>query len=158
MKHALMMNMCPACGKGLFSDQDMNLIQLLQNDLGGQPFSRNFTEEMIYDISLFIFNQLRHGIGKSVIEDEVERRLEDRKSDDSPTNQSDDGEPSMDDIRREVEAEFKEEIEEITEQEDVFSKVDRLKRLAQKRAENAPQKRPQITESKRTGTRVSRRS
>jgi hypothetical protein len=64
MKFALMKNICPACGSQLFSDNEMRDISLLRNRLGKQSFSIDFSEELAFDIALFVMNEIKNGIGQ----------------------------------------------------------------------------------------------
>jgi hypothetical protein len=150
-----MTNSCPACGNELFSSRDMNMISTIQGGLGSQPFAFNFTEETLYDISLYIFNELEHGIGQVMVAEALERA-----SQQPAATEDEESEDPMDDIRKEIESEFQEEIEEITDgqEEDIFSKAERLKRLAQQRKTgvSTPQERPRISATRKTGTPVRR--
>jgi hypothetical protein len=171
MKHSLMSNSCPACGKELFSGHDMNIISMIQGRLGSQSFAFNFTKEILYDVSIYIFNEIKYGIGKETSADEslissnkqvsdtVNENYDHQSGDisnNTPDNASDN---TMVDIRKEVENELQEEIDEITEgQEDIFSKAERLKRLAQQRRTdvNPQQDRQKISATKKTGASVKR--
>jgi hypothetical protein len=132
----------------------MNLISTIQGRLGSQPFAFNFTEEILYDVSLFMFNELRHGVGQQVVAEILEKR----EAHLEPS--SNDFDDPISDIRKEVESELREEIEEITDgqEEDVFSKAERLKRLAQQRKTGTTGlvERPKISATKKTGISVKR--
>jgi hypothetical protein len=136
----------------------MNIISTIQGRLSAQPFAFNFTEEVRYDASIFIFNEL-----ESMAQVMVAEALD--KASRAPVH-TDEGEELSDpakDIRRQIESELQEEIEEITEgqEEDIFSKAERLKRIAQQRKAGTsppPKNRTRISASKKTGVSVSRSS
>jgi RNA polymerase subunit RPABC4/transcription elongation factor Spt4 len=66
MKFALMQNSCPSCGSQLFSPEDVSQIQVLQNKISAQKFSEDFSTELNYDLSLFIYHELKSGLGKTL--------------------------------------------------------------------------------------------
>ena len=138
MKFALKQNACPACGSALFSNKDSSLITMIQGKIQGEGFSRNFTEDMVYDVSLFVFNEIKYGLGKI---------LRDEALNSSLTSEIEYSEEDLDDeearIKREVEAEFSESLSQLTEDgdvqdEEVFSKAERLKRLHEQRVKSNP--------------------
>ena len=148
-----MSNSCPACGKNLFSSHDMNIISSIQGSLNSQPFAFNFTEEVLYDVSIYMFNEIKHGIGKQILADELKRMKE------LPSSSEEGTDDPVADLRKEVESELKDEIKEITENqdEDLFSKAERLRRIAQQRKAGMVQEdRPKVSASKKTGAAVRR--
>jgi len=134
MKFSLMQNSCPGCGSNLFSNRDTNIISMIQGKLSTQKFSNSFTEELLYDVSLFIFNELKHGVGKSLI-DEAVKNINSNKS--GIVNNVDVGEIDEELVlRQEVEAEMASEIAELSDDgevidEEIFSKAQRLRNLRQ---------------------------
>jgi hypothetical protein len=130
MKFALMQNICPSCGSALFSARDSSLISMIEAKLNSQKFSTSLNEELSYDISLFIFNELSHGLGKRLIDEAVSNAK-------SGANISEDGESEeTDDVRSQIEEELSEELAQlgndggvIIENEELFSKAERLKKL-----------------------------
>jgi hypothetical protein len=143
-----MKNVFPSCGAGLLSSKDSSIISTIQARVSSQRFSSGFTESQIYDISLFIFNELKDGFGKLALElaPRSKKRTinlddEDLESDD--ILHSEDEGTEVDDIRNEVLAElggdFMDEDEEgEDEDEDLMSKADRLKKLHQQRVSTNP--------------------
>lgn len=172
MKHSLMSNSCPACGHELFSSRDMSIISTIQVGIESQPFAFNFTKEILYDISVYMFNEIKNGFGKEIMDNEALIAFEQQVGD--INENSDDESDNFVNIRREVEIELKEEIDEIIEgqdgqdenisfdgkeqSDDIFSKAERLKRLAQQRKSNIglPQERKKISAIKKTGATVRR--
>lgn len=125
MKFALMNNTCPSCGGALFSGKDNNIINMIQTKLSSERFASKLTEELIYDISLFIFNELKDGIGKSlrqelVIEEDIETEYQEDNEEDA--------------IRKEIEAEYSEQLSQLTDDgevisEDISDRAMKLKRM-----------------------------
>lgn len=143
MKFSLMQNTCPSCGAALFSSRDSNLITMLQGKISSERFSSSLTEELVYDVSLFIFNELKHGIGKSLIDE----ALVNQSSSDGNEKEVQNSEESqfVDDIRNEVEKEYEEQISQLSddgdviiEDKEIFEKAERLKRLHEQRFKNNP--------------------
>lgn len=139
MRYALMQNSCPACGSQLFSNKDSNLITMIQNKLLNESFSASFKEETMYDVSLFLFNELKYGIGKQmrdeliIAEKIVVNEFEEDEEDDE----------EEDSIRKEIERELEEELNNLNEDgdvetADVFTKAERLKRLHEQRVKSNP--------------------
>jgi hypothetical protein len=100
MKFAIMQNKCPSCGGSLFSKDDMNLISLIQSKVAQQRFSSRLTADITQDLSLFIFNELKTGdLSKYIVTQKPSEKIE------AAHKISD-----IDDIRKEIEAEFQEHI------------------------------------------------
>lgn len=66
MKFALMNNVCPSCGNALFTEQDSIFIQKITSALKRQKFASKFNAELLYDISLFMFNEFTTGLGPEI--------------------------------------------------------------------------------------------
>ena len=66
MKFALMKNICPACGNQLFSDDEMKDISIVKNKVLKQSFSIGFPDELSFDVALFVFNEIKNGIGQKL--------------------------------------------------------------------------------------------
>ena len=136
MKFALMNNVCPSCGGALFSNRDSNLINMVQSKLASERFSSKLTDELIYDISLFVFNELKHGIGRSLRE---ELRAEDVG--DIETEYEEEDEEDL--IRKEVKQELGEQLSQLTDDGEVMSddkmdKAERLKRMREQQLMRNP--------------------
>jgi len=134
MKFALMQNSCPSCGSSLFSNRDTNLISMIRQRLSAERFSGKLTEELSYDISLFIFNEFKSGIGKSLIDDGIANLSS--KELEGPN-------PKIDAVKREIEEELEDEIAKLTNDgevvsEEIFSKADRLKKLREQQLLSNP--------------------
>lgn len=113
MKFALMQNSCPSCGSNLFSNKDTNLISMIQGQLSSQRFASTLGQDMMYDISLFIFDQLKHGLGKTLADEAV---LTSKQGAGPKVEEKTEGkaeEQTHEEIRSEMEAEFfNDEVEE----------------------------------------------
>ena len=59
MRFCLMKNMCPSCGSPLFTDSDMTHLSMLQNRISSQAFSKTMDKVQIYDLGLFIYNEIQ---------------------------------------------------------------------------------------------------
>jgi hypothetical protein len=147
-----MKNVCPSCGSGLLSDKDSSVMSVIQGKLTSQRFASSFTETQIYDISLFIFNELNSGLGGLVsgaktLSKNKRRAIaattgEDSEDDFSSSEDLDEDEGEdfdLSSIRKEVESEFSESLSSYEEDssrddEDVSSKAERLKKLYEQRA------------------------
>lgn len=124
MRFALQNNVCPSCGSGLFSAQDNSMINLLQARLSNERFASKLTEDLIYDLSMFVFNEIQslthHAphVSHSSITEETSYVEEEELSEEEI-------------LRREVERELAEELEELSEEteEDKDSKVEKLKAM-----------------------------
>lgn len=138
MRFALMKNICPSCGAGLLSGEDSDAISVIQSRLLSQRFASSLTETIIYDLSLFIFNELKNGFGIGIKPDSTSRsRKAISFSEDDESEEDDD----VSDVRREVEREFADQLSNLDEDvapanEDALSKAERLKRLHQQRMLN----------------------
>lgn len=140
MKFALMKNICPACGSQLFSDSEMSDISLLRNRLGKQQFSVEFTEELAFDIALFIMNEIKNGIGQKYFQKMMAKSGPPIVSGDE---ESEENIPSEEDIRRQMRSEIESEYPELqsmpddqittrTRAESADEKAKRLREIARK--------------------------
>ena len=102
MKFALMKNICPACGLQLFSDSEMKDINMLVSRLGKQSFSLEFTKELVFDISLFILDEIKNGIGQKYFQAMTTKS--------NPPISSEDG-AELDDSEEDIRQRMREEIE-----------------------------------------------
>lgn len=152
MRFCLMKNMCPSCGSPLFSDSDMNHLSMLQNRVNGKNFANDMDQVQIYDLALFIFNEIKSGYGRTILDAEVKKlttnsspaseadvqyKQEDEAPEVEPEESSD-----IDAIKLEVEAELREQIKANLEldsavemgslHEDDDDKIERLKAQAKK--------------------------
>lgn len=71
MKFALMKNICPRCGFKLFTDNEMNDISLLRNRISRQSFAAEFTEELAFDFSLFVLDEIKNGLGQKYFQEMI---------------------------------------------------------------------------------------
>lgn len=141
MRFALMKNICPSCGSGLLSGKDADVISVIQSKLASQRFSGSLTENQVYDISLFFFNELKHGLGDLAIDlKSSAKRVKvlpssDEGEDDDPSyKEGDTDEDELRSIRESVAAEILGDREDEEESdEDIHSKAERLRRLHQQR-------------------------
>jgi len=150
MKFALMKNVCPSCGSPLFTQKDNNLIATIQSRVASHRFSDSMNEEQIYDVSLFVFNEIKNGVGAIVLQDMISAQK--KSSSASAGSESVDTEDiALEDIKKEIEEEYLSELmdeneylpeddeEDIRESAfgnsdyDIDNKADRLKRIHQSR-------------------------
>lgn len=142
-----MKNTCPSCGAALLSGKDSNTISYIGSRISSQRFASSLTEAQIYDMSLFIFNELHDGFGKIVndIKKKVVTTTEEFSDEISHSEgesefESDESE-DLNSIRKQVAAEFapdEDELQEDERNEDALSKAERLKRLHQQRVSSNP--------------------
>ena len=133
MRFALMKNVCPSCGSALLSSKDSNVISTIQSRILSQRFASSLTESLVYDISLFIFNELKGSLAKFALESSESTQS---KSEEDTIYHSE-VDVDLESIRKEVLAEISksedsEESEDLDE--DVEAKAERLKKLYQQRA------------------------
>lgn len=154
MKFALVQNKCPSCGNGLFSDNDMNLMSTIQSKLAGQRFASKLTTELIYDLSLFIFNEMKGDLGKM---------LPDQHSGSKPDEPELTYHEEIDDVRREIEAEYQDHLETLSDDgevmdEDLQVKAEKLRRMHHQQLIHNPNigKIPVSREPKKSGPKVTR--
>jgi len=118
LRFSLMRNTCPSCGGALLSDTDMQEIESIKNELLLKAFSEGFSNDVLHDLTLFIFNEYVKPLQQEVLDaidpDETDEEAIKRK------------------IKEEVKSELAREIGELTsdEDEDEDLKVARLKRMA----------------------------
>ena len=121
MRHALIENCCPACGSAIMGDTHTQRMRLMKQRLMSQEFSQALSDEIIFDISLFMLLEFT-SISSS--DDESPKGTEAQEN--STTEDSDDYEKIRDEIRDEVMAKAPDSPEEVNED----LKIVRLKRLA----------------------------
>jgi hypothetical protein len=148
MRFALMKNICPSCGAGLLSSKDSNIISYIGSRIASQRFASSLTETQVYDISLFIFNELHDGFGKIVNEIRKKTVATTEEFGDEISHSEGEAEYESDEsddlssIRKQVAAEFGSDEEDDSEEsemnEDALSKAERLKRLHQQRVSSNP--------------------
>jgi hypothetical protein len=143
MRFCLMKNMCPSCGSTLFTDEDMNHLSMLQNRISSQSFSRAMDKVQIYDLGLFIYNEFKSGYGRTIVDAEVKKFATIASGDnEGEVLYNQEGEPPAapvtdpELIRKEVEAELREQITANLDDDDVVEmgnvnkpEDDRLSRL-----------------------------
>lgn len=124
MRHALVENCCPACGSAIMGDTHTQRMRLMKQRLMSQEFSQALSDELIFDISLFMlleFTPISSGDDEDSESTEAQENQENFTTEDS-----DDYEKIRDEIREEVMAKAPDSPEEL--EEDL--KIARLKRLA----------------------------
>lgn len=162
MKYAMMNNICPACGHGLFSELDKDFISVLQSKILSEKFSHRLTEGQVYDIAIFIFNYLNNDLFEL-----FKRHKENDVALIKPVANEDEIEVfedfNEDIIRKEVFQEVSEHLNLLDDgevmPEDVFSKVQKLKKLHKQRIDSNPnlgKEVPIATGKKGSGFRVNR--
>jgi len=131
----------------------MNHLSMLQNRIMSQSFAESFEQTETFDLALFIYNEILSGYGRTVLDEELKKLSNSA----SPALGTDvlsiqDEEPSdlADQVRREVAAEYKEQLpdDSVTyseeEDDDEEDRVERLKAQAKR------------LNKRKTGTRVVR--
>jgi len=126
MRYCLMRNVCPSCGDALFKDSEVQRISLIKSKILGQGFAQEFSEEDVFDISIFILSEFSHE--DTVYKEEVGA--------DNPNSDN----ASLEDIRAEVVSELGSEAlseldnndddDVLSELEDEELRIARLKRIA----------------------------
>lgn len=56
MRYALKSNACPSCGKTLFGESHVQEMSAISRSIRSQSFSQSISDDIIFDISLFILN------------------------------------------------------------------------------------------------------
>jgi len=57
MRHALLKNMCPACGHALLGDFHMQRLNMIKQKISAQEFSGSIDQSIIFELSLFIMSE-----------------------------------------------------------------------------------------------------
>jgi len=136
LKFAIMKNFCPQCGEKLFTEKEMNHISMIQSRVVKQDFSRNMDDEIVYDVALFIYNEVTSGYGRVLLDEEIKRLVSARKETDEEASVEPEVIPVTKDIEK-VKAQIREEeaarvalkSRMASADEDLDDKVERLKRL-----------------------------
>jgi hypothetical protein len=68
-----MKNFCPQCGEKLFTEKEMNHISMIQSRVIKQDFVSDLEEQEIYDLSLFVYNEIIGGYGRIIIDEELKK-------------------------------------------------------------------------------------
>lgn len=145
MRFCLMKNMCPSCGSPLFSESDMNHLSMLQNRVRDKNFSKDMDQVQIYDLALFIFNEVKVGYGRTILDEEVKKLTRNSspaseaeveyKHGDEPTKAEPEDESDIDAIKLEVEEELREqiranlELDKVVEMNKPYDEDDKIQRL-----------------------------
>jgi predicted nucleic acid-binding Zn-ribbon protein len=136
LKFAIMKNFCPQCGQKLFTEKEMNHISMIQSRVVKQDFSRDMDDEIVYDVALFIYNEVTSGYGRVLLDEEIKRLLSAKKESDSDVEVDVEDIPVAKDLEK-VKAQIREEeaarvaleSRAASADEDVDDRVQRLKRL-----------------------------
>lgn len=143
MRFCLMKNICPSCGAGLFSEEDMNDLRLLQSRAYDKDFASGLDETKIFDMALFIFDEIKSGYGRKMLE----KMFKEIKENDSPADSGEvvleqkveaepqDDEKKNEDWKERLRSEIKRDVLKDSpissdDLDDEDNKVDRLKRIA----------------------------
>jgi len=126
MRHALINNCCPACGAAVLGETHTQRMRLFKQKLLQQEFSQSLSEDLIFDITLFMLLEFSPiNLEKNDDSDDSEDAKEDSQVEASEFRE-DDYEKIRDEIREEVLTG----AEDLTEDLDEDLKIARLKRLA----------------------------
>lgn len=139
LKFAIMKNFCPQCGEKLFTNDEMNHISMIQSRVLNQGFSDELEEEVVYDVALFVYNEITNGYGRVLLDKQLEGMVV-KGDEDKPEEQKDvkvDEEEILKQIRAEEAARVQSEsIVARVAGEDEDDKVKRLKELAKQHTSN----------------------
>ncbi len=153
MRHAISVNACPSCGSVLLNNIEVKKISTIVSKLKKEDFSKTLEEELVTDISFFIYFHIVKAI--TLNSGNQNSTVEDSEGGDSLSTESDaeldkisaaDKLKSVDiaSLRKEVEGEVLLEYDEslLDEEENDASRVSRLKDMAkrQKLASKTPLK------------------
>jgi predicted nucleic acid-binding Zn-ribbon protein len=126
MRYALKSNACPSCGQTLFGDSHTQEMTAISGRIRSQAFSQSLSEDIVFDISLFILNNysdFNEEVAVSSAKPPEEDRLEIEEDDDSI-------ESIRDQVREEVIASLPGDDVDIFDEESEDMRLSRLKRMA----------------------------
>ena len=128
LKFAIMKNFCPQCGEKLFSDKEMNHLSMIQSRVMKQEFSSDFDEDMAFDVTLFVYNEITNGYGRVILDDEVQTII---KSDTEVNPGSKDSHVDEKEIQKQIRAEEAARVqsESIVNRATIEDEDDKVKRL-----------------------------
>ena len=139
MKHSIIKNMCPACGSKILYDDTINLCKKEIEEMSNNEFMRGIDKYMLQIISLYVVNKLKegnkddkkkHDTSELIVEDSKIEVAEDNYVIEESTG-------DLEDIRKQVENQVLKENNVLFEEEDeISSKVERLKEIAKNNALN----------------------
>jgi len=124
MRHSLMKNCCPSCGSALLGDLHSRRLDLMKQRILEQEFSQELSNELIFDLSLFIMSEF------FPVNTEATNEEEPIPIDESLVAAEEFKEESYDNIREEIRSEAITDMEDALENADEDLKVARLKRIA----------------------------
>ena len=128
MRHALRKNCCPACGAAILGETHTQRMRLFKQRLLQQEFAQNLSEDLVFDITLFM-----------LLEFSPVKPEESDISEDTPENDSQDfAEEDYEKIRDEIREEVLSRPETTEEDLDEDMKIARLKRLAKEGLSKRP--------------------
>lgn len=131
MRHALINNCCPACGSAILGETHTQRMRLFKQRLMQQEFSQDLSEDLVFDISLFMLLEFSP-INSSKKEEEPQvpsdsmGEAQDSGPDESVFSEENEYEKIRDEIREEVLSSGESSSEDLDED----LKIARLKRLA----------------------------
>lgn len=133
MRHALINNCCPSCGSAILGDTYTQRMKLFKQRLLSQEFSQNLSEDLIFDISLFMLMEFSSP-EKSSDSDSAEEAstINDDSASQVDYSESDNDSKDLEyqKIRDEIRGEVMSESQSSGEELDEDLKIARLKRLA----------------------------
>ena len=132
MRHALINNCCPACGSAILGETHTQRMRLFKQRIMQQEFSQGLSDDVIFDISLFMlleFSPIAEVKAEGVEEDAAENSLQEDVSTDSE-GALDHQETEYEKIREEIREEVLSSEPSSEEDLDEDLKIARLKRLA----------------------------
>lgn len=127
MRYALKSNACPSCGKTLFGDKHVQEMSAISGRIRSQAFSQALSDDIVFDISLFILNNYLDPIASDEA-GESERESSEPQVD-SNQEASNEEEGSLELIRDEIRAEAMSGLSQ-EEEESEDMRLSRLKRMA----------------------------
>jgi len=101
MKFALMKNVCPACGEGLFSNSEMKDIGMLKNRIIQQGFGKSYSEVQAFEVALYVMDEIKNGIGQKYFQGFLNKK-------NGSVSEEESEESVQEKLRKEVESEYPE--------------------------------------------------
>ena len=139
MRHALVKNCCPACGSAILGETHTQRMRLFKQKLLQQEFAQNLSENLVFDITLFMLLEF-----SPVGLEKAQEAGDDGASEESEVLPEEQDRDTYEKIREEIREEALGQFETSEENLDEDLKIARLKRLAKEGA------------AKRSGTSVRR--
>lgn len=131
MRHALINNCCPSCGSAILGDTYIQRMKLFKQRLLSQDFSQSLSEDLVFDITLFMLMEFSSPEKSAEEENSVEPAdIVETSESERSHNEGAAEESEYQKIRDEIRGEVMSEAQQSEEDLDEDLKIARLKRLA----------------------------